>query len=143
MTAYTDSDWVGCKKTGRSTSGGIVAMGSHVLKSYSIQQKAVALFSAEAELHAMVAASAEKLGVVSLLRDMGVDAIGKVYADSSAAFGTAQRQGMGKVKHIRTQALWVQEVRATGRFSYKKVLGSRNPSASSPSMSPPLCSTST
>ena len=35
---------------------------------------------------------------------------------------------MGKVRQIRTQALWVQEVRATGRPSYKKVLGSRNPS---------------
>ena len=32
------------------------------------------------------------------------------------------------VRHIRTQALWVQEVRATGRLSYKHVLGSRNPS---------------
>ena len=32
------------------------------------------------------------------------------------------------MRHIRTQALWVQEVRATGRLSYKKVLGSRNPS---------------
>ena len=55
---------------------------------------------------------------------MGVDAIGEVYADSIAALGIAQRQGMGKVRHIRTQALWVQEVRATGRLSYKKVLGS-------------------
>ena len=34
---------------------------------------------------------------------------------------------MGKVRHIRTQALWIQEVRVTGRLSYKKVLGSRNP----------------
>ena len=102
-------------------------MGSHVLKTYSRQQKTVALSSAEAELHAMVAASAEALGIVALLSDMGVEAIGEVYADSSAALGIAQRQGMGKVRHIRTQALWVQEVRVTGRLAYKKVLGSRNP----------------
>ena len=127
VTAYTDSDWAGCKKTGRSTSGGIVTIGSHVIKSYSRQQKTVALSSAEAELHAMVAASAESLGIVSLLADMGVDAIGEVYADSSAALGIAQRQGIGKVRHIRTQALWIQEVRITGRLAYKKVLGSRNP----------------
>ena len=117
-----------CKLTGRSTSGGIVTVGSHVLKTDSRQQKTVALSSAEAELHAMVAASAEALGIVALMKDMGVDAIGEVYADSSAALGIAQRQGMGKVRHIRTQALWVQEVRATGRLSYKKVLGTRNPS---------------
>ena len=121
ITTYTDSDWAGCKKTGRSTSGGIVTAGSHILKTYSRQQKTVALSSAEAEPHAMVAASAETLGIVSLLRDMGIDAVGKVYADSSAALGIAQRQGMGKVRHIRTQALWVQKVCATGRRSYKKI----------------------
>ena len=105
-----------------------MTVGSHVLKTDSRQQKTVALSSAEAELHAMVAASAEALGIVSLMKDMGVDAIGEVYVDSSAALGIAQRQGMGKVRHIRTQALWVQEVRATGRLLYKKVLGTRNPS---------------
>ena len=104
-----------------------MTIGSHVVKSYSRQQKTVALSSAEAELHAMKAASAEAIGIVSLLADMGVDAIGEVYADSSAALGIAQRQGMGKVRHIRTQALWIQEVRVTGRLAYKKVLGSRNP----------------
>ena len=66
VTAYTDSDWAGSKKTGRSTSGGIVTVGSHIVKSYSRQQKTVALSSAEAELHAMVAASAEALGIVLL-----------------------------------------------------------------------------
>ena len=50
-----------------------------------------------------------------------------MYSDSSAALGIAQRQGMGRVRHIRTQALWVQETRAEGRLSYKKVLGTRNP----------------
>ena len=49
------------------------------------------------------------------------------FTDSSAALGIAQRQGMGKLRHVRTQALWVQEVRSEGRLGYKKVLGSRNP----------------
>jgi hypothetical protein len=128
ITAFTDSDWAGCKATSKSTSGGIVTNGSHVLKSYSKQQRTVALSSAEAELHAMVAASAEILGIIGLLRDMGHEASGEVYCDASAAIGIAQRQGAGKLRHVRTQALWVQEVRAEGRLSYKKVLGSRNPS---------------
>ena len=29
---YSDSDWAGCKKTGRSTSGGAVVMGEHYMK---------------------------------------------------------------------------------------------------------------
>ena len=127
VTTYTDSDWAGCTKTGRSTSGGIVTIGSHVIKTYSKQQRTIALSSAEAELHALVAASAETIGIVALLKDMGCVATGDVYSDSSAALGIAQRQGMGKLRHVRTQALWVQDVRIEGRLSYKKVLGSRNP----------------
>ena len=44
----------------------------------------------------MVAASAETLGMVLLPKDMGVDAVGEVYADSSAALSITQRQGVGK-----------------------------------------------
>ncbi len=127
VVTYTDSDWAGCVKTGKSTSGGLVTIGGHLVKSYSRQQKTVALSSAEAELHAMVAASAETLGMTGLCRDMGVEMEGEVHTDSSAALGIAQRMGNGKVRHLRVQALWVQEVRCTKRLRYKKVLGSRNP----------------
>ena len=127
VTTYTDSDWAGCMKTAKRTSGGIVMVGGHMIKSYSKQQKTIALSSAEAELHAMVAASAEALGVVGLFRDLGIKAEGEVYADASAALGITQRSGKGKVRHIRVQALWVQEVRCTNRLKYKKVLGKRNP----------------
>jgi hypothetical protein len=75
----------------------------------------------------MVAASAETIGLINLCKDMGLKLEGEVYADSSAAIGIAQRNGCGKVRHLRVQALWVQEVRSTGRLGYRKVLGSRNP----------------
>ena len=62
VTVFTDSDWAGCIKSAKSTSGGIVMIGDHVIKTYSRQQRVIALSSAEAELYAMVAASAEGLG---------------------------------------------------------------------------------
>ena len=127
LTAYTDSDWAGCTKTARSTSGGIITIGSHVIKTYSRQQKTVALSSAEAELYAMVAASAESLAVVAYSRDLGTKLEAELYTDSSAALGISQRAGIGKVRHLRTQGLWVQEARVTGRLQYKKILGSKNP----------------
>ena len=65
-TSYTDSDWAGCRKSAKSTSGGIITMGSHMIKSYSRQQKVIALSSAEAELYAMVAASAETLAILHM-----------------------------------------------------------------------------
>ena len=127
VTSYTDSDWAGCVKSARSTSGGIVTIGEHVIKSYSRQQKIVALSSAEAELYAMVAASAETLGIIAYAKDLGLVMGGEVYGDSTAALGIAQRVGIGKVRHLRTQGLWVQETRLTGRLAYRKVLGSKNP----------------
>ena len=97
-------------------------------QAYSKQQKTVALSSAEAELYTMVAASAEALAVIAYAADLGVHLDGEVYTDSSAALGISQRAGIGKVRHLRTQGLWVQECRVTGRLAYHKVLGSKNPS---------------
>ena len=128
VVTFTDSDWAGCVKSAKSTSGGIVTIGDHTIKSYSRQQKVVALSSAEAELYAMVAASAETLAVIAYAKDLGFTMEGEVYTDSSAALGIAQRLGLGKVRHLRTQGLWIQEVRTAGRLAYHKVLGSKNPS---------------
>ena len=75
----------------------------------------------------MVAASAETLGLIGLCRDMGLRMEGEIYCDSSAALGIAQRLGTGKLRHVRIQALWVQEVRCTKRLRYRKVLGTKNP----------------
>lgn len=47
--------------------------------------------------------------------------------DSIAALGIVQRTGIGRMKHIHTQALWVQEASGTGRVPYKKIKGEANP----------------
>ena len=75
----------------------------------------------------MVAASAETLALQAYARDLGLDLDCELYCDSAAALGIAQRAGIGKVRHLRTQGLWVQEVRISGRIVYKKVLGEKNP----------------
>ena len=70
--AFANSDWAGCLHTARSTNAGIVIIGAHVIKSYRRQRKGVALSSAEAELCAMVAASAESIAVIGYVQDVGV-----------------------------------------------------------------------
>ncbi len=40
---WVDSDWAGCIKTRRSTSAGVVMMGSHMIKHWSSQQGVTAL----------------------------------------------------------------------------------------------------
>ena len=127
LTTYTDSDWAGCKETAKSTSGGIVCLGEHMIKAYCRQQKVVALSSAEAELYGMVAASAETMAIQAYAQDLGLSLKSELYTDSSAALGIAKRAGIGKVRHLRTQGLWIQETRISGRITYKKVLGEKNP----------------
>ena len=56
VTVWTDSDWAGCVKTRRSTTGGIVMMGRHPIKHWASQQGLVALSSGEAEYWAILKA---------------------------------------------------------------------------------------
>ena len=127
ITTFTDSDWAGCQKTAKSTSGGALCIGEHVIRTHAKQQKVASLSSAEAELYAMVAASAETIGLQAYARDLGMNLQCELFCDSAAALGISQRAGIGKVRHLRTQGLWVQEVRVSGRIAYKKVLGEKNP----------------
>ena len=51
----------------------------------------------------------------------------QVALDSSTAKSIASRSGVGKVRHLDTKALWVQEAVRTGRLSLHKVRGDANP----------------
>ena len=46
LATLTDSDWAGCLKSARPTSGGIVSLGEHTIKTYCEQQNVVTLSSA-------------------------------------------------------------------------------------------------
>ena len=91
LSVFSGSDWSGCTTSRKSTSGGVAMLGKHLLNTYSRQQKTIALSSAEAELYALVAASAEALGLVAYARDLGINLRGVLHTDASAALGIAQR----------------------------------------------------
>ena len=90
-------------------------------------QNLVAMSSAEAELYGTVRASCELLGVRSLARDFGSWLRGRLYADASAALGIIHRLGLGKLRHIDTSALWVQQAARSKLIEYEKVPGELNP----------------
>jgi len=92
---YVDTDFAGCSETRRSTSGGIVFHGTHVVKHWSVTQKCVTLSSGEAELGGVVKGAAEGLGVQALAADLGLILALSVHADSSAAIGICRRSGIG------------------------------------------------
>ena len=82
LDVYTDSEWAGCIKTRKSTSGGALLRGSHVLKTWCGTQATVALSSAEAELVAAVRGAAEGLAARSLPADLGSASCLRVHVDS-------------------------------------------------------------
>ena len=124
---YTDTDWAGCPKTRKSTSGGCILLGSHTIKHWSSTQTSVSLSSGEAEFNGVVKGSGMALGYQSLLRDLGVDLPVRVWTDSSAAIGICSRQGLGKLRHLDTHTLWVQQAVRQKRIDLRKIAGERNP----------------
>ena len=99
-----------------------------MVKSWSSTQNVVALSSGEAEFYGVVKGACEALGVVGLMSDLGCPYVTiMLNTDSSAAKGIASRRGVGKIKHLATRTLWVQEHVASGRVRLKKILGTENP----------------
>ena len=124
---YSDTDWAGCVKTRKSTSGGCVMLGKHLIKSWSSTQSSISLSSGEAEFYGVVKAAGMGLGYRSLLQDIGVTLPLRVWTDSTASMGVCGRRGLGKLRHISTQHLWIQHRVRDGTFELRKVLGSENP----------------
>ena len=105
MEGYSDSDWAGCRGTGKSTSGGVLMRGMHFIKSCSRTQQCVMLSSAEAELVAMTKLIGEMIGLRQMSFEWGQPVTGRVYADSPAALAIAKRKGCGKLRHINVGLL--------------------------------------
>ncbi len=87
----------------------------------------LALSSGESEFYAALKASAEGLGMMSIMKDFGVHVQGEVLGDASAALGIINRKGLGRTRHIDTGLLWIQQTAAEKRLKYSKVLGVENP----------------
>ena len=100
---------------------------SHLLKTWSSTQTSVSLSSGEAEFYGVVRAAAAALGHQSLLHDFGIDLGVRVWTDSSAANGICQGQSLGKLRHIQTQVLWIQQKVRERALELRKVKGEANP----------------
>ena len=123
---WADTDYAGCRRTRKSTSGGLLMIGEHVVKSWSTTQAVIALSSGEAEYYGIVKGSSVGLGARSVLRDLGCSVRICVMTDSSAAKGMASRKGLGKVRHVEVNQLWVQQKVGSGEIELKKVEGVNN-----------------
>ena len=62
VTVWTDTDFAGCVKSRKSTSAGIIQLGGHLIKSWSINQAVIALSSGEAEYYGLVKGASTGIG---------------------------------------------------------------------------------
>ena len=117
INGYSDSDFAGDVESRKSTSGGTVMIGDHMVKSWSTSQSVIALSTGEAELYGLNKCGASALGLQSLLEDLGVTLDIRLHTDATTGKAIATRRGLGKVRHIAVNELWLQE-----QVSLKKVV---------------------
>ena len=113
--------------TRKSTSGGLICFGRHCVKSWASTQATPAISSGEAEFYALIEAASRALGMQSLAGDLGVLVNIVMFTDSSAAKGIVHRNGVGRMRHLETKFLWIQDVVKNRELEIKKVLGTENP----------------
>ena len=109
--------------------------GAYISSFSSRTQATVALSSCEAELYAANAAIAEGLFLVRvctfLCGDQKDENSGevkmKLHVDSSAAMGTIQRAGFGRMKHLQIRHLFLQDLLRMKVFSLHKISTKMNP----------------
>ena len=124
---FVDADWAGCVRTRRSTSGGGIRFGKHMIKAWTGTQASIALSSGESEYYALVKGVSQGLGTQALFLDFGISVELHVHTDSSAAKGITERVGLGKTRHIAVHLLWIQQHLRRKTFSLYKVAGDKNP----------------
>ena len=131
--AFADSDWAGCAKTRRSTSGASLCLWGVTLATSSRTQATRALSSAEAELYAMGMAIQDALHLQSLLQELKLTQLAKpfeltVYTDSSSGKALASKLGLTrKSKHVQLRFLFMQDLVASGQLKLSRVPSERNP----------------
>ena len=126
--AYSDSDWAGCSRTRKSTSGGTAMMGKHLIVHWSSTQATIALSVAEAELNGMTKGGTESLFLKHLSDEIGLNLDIEIRTDSSAGKGILSRQGCGKVKHLEARQMWLQQKVLDKEVKIVKVPRNDNPS---------------
>ena len=126
INVFVDANWAGCIKSRRSTLGGATFWNGQFIKAWSRTMHVLALSTAESELAAVVKGATEGLGAQAILSDFGLKASVRLSSDATAAIGIAKRLGLGRVRHLATADLWIQQRIRMGELDIRKWPGTEN-----------------
>ena len=116
-------------ETRKSTSGGVLKVGKHVIRTWSSTQTTVATSSGEAELIAMYDGATRELGMQTVMTEMGLSPqlkMVRISTDSSVAKSFVATRGLGKMRHLEVKFLWLQDIVQMGKVRVVKVSGATN-----------------
>ena len=102
-------------------------LGGHPFAASAPTQNVVATSSGEAEFHALTKSASRALGAVAMAADMAKVVKPRVRVDATAWKAIASRRGVERVRHLRTQVLWVQEAVTRRELTIANVPGVENP----------------
>ena len=120
LTVWSDSDHAGCIRSRKSTSGTVIALGSSCIDARCKGQALIALSSAEAEFYGLISSASHGLGEQSMLKDWGICCPLVINMDATSGIAIGSRRGLGRVKHIDTSFLWIQDCVQEGKISLRK-----------------------
>ena len=102
-------------------------IGKHLVKHWSTTQSTVSLSSAEAELTGICKGAMQALGLQALCIDLGFRYDIVLKTDAATAIGICRRRGLGKIRHLATADLWVQDRLKKKDFELTRIPGVDNP----------------
>ena len=80
----------------------------HAVKVWSSNQAVIVQSSGEAEYYGLVRGASVAIGMRKMMKDLGVTCGIVAKTNASAAKSIASRLGVGKVRHIEVNQLWLQ-----------------------------------
>ena len=93
----------------------------------SATQGPISLSTGESEWYGLARTGSAVIGLVNMALDYGRHLRGRLRVDATAAAGIASRRGVGKVRHLDTATLWLQQHVTTGALEVKHTPGAVNP----------------
>ena len=131
LDCYNDSDHAGCRRTRRSTTGEVAVVAGAVVESTSQTQPGLpALSVGEGETRATSHGCSTAMYLQKLVEeDFRMECTKpRLWTDSGSTKQGLERLGVGKIRHLETQHLFVQEAQRLKLMTLGKVKGTENPS---------------